>query len=84
MRFYEVKYALGFGGALYPHRRKSEGAYQRSVPRERTHWNAPPRRITLTHWNAPPRRITLTHWNAPQASTYKQRNPLIEVGVLGI
>ena len=31
-RFYEVKYALDFGGGLYPHRSKNEGAYQRSVP----------------------------------------------------
>jgi len=25
----------------------TKGAYQRSVPKERTHWNAPPGRITL-------------------------------------
>ena len=30
--FYEVKYALDFGGGLYPHRSKNEGAY----PLERT------------------------------------------------
>ena len=42
-RFYEVKYALGFGGGIYPHRRRNDGAYQRSVPKERTYWNAPPR-----------------------------------------